>query len=370
MTPTSTWQTNPWIRSARRKLLDWYAKHARDLPWRATRDPYAIWVSEIMLQQTQVATVIPYFARFLERFPSVSSLATADEGEVLRHWEGLGYYRRARQMHAAAKLIHFDDGGVFPNSFSAILALPGIGRYTAGAIMSFAFDQPYAIVEANTQRLYARLIGWKEDLKLPASQSILWEFGQRMVEGKECGRINQAMMELGATVCFPKNPQCHACPLQSLCPTFAQNLQSEIPKPKLAKIYEERRELVALLRDRQGRYLVRQCQPDERWAGLWDFPRFDVTHCQSPLDVESHIAVRCKETFGRPCQLGPRLHLLKHGVTRYRITLSCHTATWSRPGTIRSPHAPIQWHALDQLHTMAMSSTGRKICNLLSKAHR
>ncbi len=235
MTPTSTWQTNPWIRSARRKLLDWYAKHARDLPWRATRDPYAIWVSEIMLQQTQVATVIPYFARFLERFPSVSSLATADEGEVLRHWEGLGYYRRARQMHAAAKLIHFDDGGVFPNSFSAILALPGIGRYTAGAIMSFAFDQPYAIVEANTQRLYARLIGWKEDLKLPASQSILWEFGQRMVEGKECGRINQAMMELGATVCFPRTHNVMLAPCNRSALPLRRIFNPRYPSPSSRK---------------------------------------------------------------------------------------------------------------------------------------
>ncbi len=192
-----------WLRKFRTAVLNWYAKNARDLPWRATEDAYSIWLSEIMLQQTQVATVLPYYRRFLERFPNVKALAEASEEEVLKLWEGLGYYRRARQLHAAAKTIVEEHRAEFPELFEDVLALPGIGRYTAGAICSFAYNQARPIVEANTQRLYARLIKLNEPLDSKSGQAALWEFAERIVDKTRSRLINSAVMELGAIVCTP-----------------------------------------------------------------------------------------------------------------------------------------------------------------------
>ncbi len=242
-----------WKANLIRKLLKWYEYAKRDLPWRSTVDPYSIWVSEIMLQQTQVATVLPYYYRFLERFPTVSNLAKAEEQELLRYWEGLGYYRRAKQLHAAAKKIVEQHHSQFPVDFDEVLNLPGIGRYTAGAICSFAYDQPTPIVEANTQRLYARLLGLREPLTEKASQLALWQFASEVLPAKPgmgSRTINHALMELGALVCTPK-PRCEACPIKSLCPTAKMGLQSEIPAPKKKKIYTDRFFAVVLVRNRK-----------------------------------------------------------------------------------------------------------------------
>ena len=189
----------PWRRSFRRRLLAWYDAHARDLPWRrADGDPYAVWLSEIMLQQTQVATVKAYFERFLAAMPTVEKLAAADEHDVLRLWEGLGYYRRARQLHQAARLICSRHGGRFPRDIDQLRRLPGIGRYTAGAILSIAFDQPQPILEANTSRLFSRLLAWSGDAASTAGQKLGWAMAEAVVPRRHPGRFNQALMELGA----------------------------------------------------------------------------------------------------------------------------------------------------------------------------
>jgi A/G-specific adenine glycosylase len=218
-----------WVAQVRERLAAWYAQARRDLPWRADRDPYRILVSETMLVQTTVAAVVPYFERFLGRFPSVAALAEADEAEVLKMWEGLGYYRRARQLHAAARAIVREHGGAFPDDPEAIRALPGVGRYIAGAVLSFAFDRPAPIIEANTQRVLARWLAWREDLKSAASQARLWQAAERLVPPQGAGTFNQAFMELGALVCTPRAPMCLVCPVASECRARALGLQDDLP---------------------------------------------------------------------------------------------------------------------------------------------
>ena len=355
-----TWMTGNWFRRMRAKLLAWYSHAARELPWRNTSDPYPIWLSEIMLQQTQVATVIPYFARFLQAFPTVGDLAKAKEVDVLRYWEGLGYYRRAKQLHAAAQAIVANHQGDFPRDFDAVHELPGIGRYTAGAICSFAFNQATPIVEANTQRLYARLLGLEQPLGEKSSQLLLWEFAEKSLDLQQSGRINQALMELGALICKPK-PTCEDCPLKSLCVTYERGLQHAIPAPKAPKNYEDRQEVVVLLRDSRRRWLLRRCQEKERWAGLWDFPRFDVSDCPDRTAWKSSIALQCRERFGRSCHLGDRWFTMQHAVTRYRITLHCHFATWQVGGRVPTKAGELEWVETHALSQFPLSSSGRKI---------
>ncbi len=366
------WIDHRWLTRFRRRLIRWYDQHHRLLPWRETDNPYAIWVSEIMLQQTQVATVIPYYERFLRRFDSVKALADADEVEVLRHWEGLGYYRRARQMHAAARRVVNEHQGEFPTSLDEVLALPGIGRYTAGAICSFAYDQPAPIVEANTQRLYARLLRLSEPLVAKDSQAMLWSFAEEILPTQSGRTINQAVMELGSLVCQPK-PHCDVCPLQDLCPTFAGGLQAVIPAPKKKTNYEARHEVALIIQNSKSQYLVRQCRPDEWWAGLWDFPRFEV---MEPIDDDAifdEIADQAKLKFGLACRVESFLFSVKHSVTKYRITLKCFSARLARTKngskkSIGDKHfdPATHWVSSEELAAMPLSASGRRVTKRLA----
>lgn len=344
-----------WKRSLQQRMLAWFGEHARELPWRGTRDLYAIWLSEIMLQQTQVITVIAYFQRFLERFPTVSDLAAADEQEVLRLWEGLGYYRRARQLHAAAKQVVAQHGGQFPETFAEVLALPGIGRYTAGAILSIGRDLPLPILEANTIRVLSRLLAYTDDVYSTQGQKTLWQFAEEILPAGQIGHFNQSLMELGALVCTPRDPACLVCPVASLCPTRKQGWQAKIPAPKKKTQYEEVTEAAVVIRRKDGRVLVRRCQPGERWAGLWDFPRVSA-------GKNSEIAAAVHSLAGVHPELGERFATLKHGVTRYRITLDVYNATCASPG---KASADAQWTTIESLAALPLSVTGRKIWQLL-----
>ncbi|HOM18841.1 MAG TPA: A/G-specific adenine glycosylase, partial [Thermoguttaceae bacterium] len=206
-----------WQKGFRRRLLGWFDRNKRDLPWRRTKDPYAVWLSEIMLQQTQAPTVVRYFERFLAAFPTVHALAQADQAAVLRLWEGLGYYRRAVQLHEAARKIVSEFGGQFPQTLDELLQLPGIGRYTAGAILSIAFDQRQPILEANTLRLWARLLAYPEPTGSASAQRLFWQMAEWVLPHRQVGRFNQALMELGSTVCLPRQPRCPECPVSRFC---------------------------------------------------------------------------------------------------------------------------------------------------------
>lgn len=319
-----------------------------------------------MLQQTQVVTVLPYYRRFLERFPDIRSLAAADEREVLKTWEGLGYYRRARQMHAAAKQLVEVHQGSFPDAFEDVLALPGIGRYTAGAICSFAFDQSTPIVEANTQRLYARLLKLRQPLDSKTGQAALWFFAEKILPKADARIINHATMELGALVCTPK-PKCEVCPLSSLCPTYKAELQSSIPVPKKKMEYEARFEIAVIARDRKGRFRMRRYADGEWWSGLWDFPRFEIqppsesTPARAGDDLNGTLQTIGQDRF----KLQGKLFSIKYGVTKYRITSTCFLAqTISTSKTARNS---ARWMTGDEIAALPMNASGRKIADRLLK---
>ncbi|MCI0332570.1 MAG: A/G-specific adenine glycosylase [Planctomycetes bacterium] len=349
--------------SIRRKLLAWYAKHARDLPWRRSRDPYRVWISEIMLQQTQVATVRNYFSRFVRTFPNVRRLAAADEQAVLRLWEGLGYYRRARQLHAAARKIVSEHAGQFPQSVDELRELPGIGRYTAGAIASIAFDQRAPILEANTIRLLSRLIGYRDDPQSSAGQRVLWQVAEDILPQRNAAQFNQALMELGSLVCTPSEPKCDACPLSSLCAASAAGIQHEIPRPKSRQIYTEVREAAVVVR-RNGRVLMRQCAPNERWAGLWDFPRFEL-EADGPLFAAEELMNKLRAQTGIICGPPTLLKTIRHGVTRYRIMLDCYHAPYLAGRVNASNGAVVRWVPVAELPALPLSTTGRRIVSLV-----
>ncbi len=349
----------------RRNLLRWFDANQRDLPWRENRTPYRIWVSEIMLQQTQVATVVNYYRRFLERFPTVKELAAAEQSEVLKLWEGLGYYRRARQMHAAAIEVVEQHDGQFPTDFDSVLALPGIGRYTAGAILSISLDQKLPILEGNTIRLYARLLGMKSDPRTSANQKILWEFAESILPSQRAGDFNQALMELGSEVCKPKTWQCAACPIQNICPTFVKGLQAEIPAKGRKITYEDLYEAALLVSRRRGgqqRWLVRVCGPEERWTGLWDFPRYQIDHRQSAATIADSLQETLADRTGLKAELTVVGKPMRHAVTKYRIRLSCFEAS-SIKGRLKKQATETRWCAIEELRQLPMSVTGRKIVN-------
>lgn len=356
------------LAAIQRATADWFGRHARSLPWRENRDPYRVWLSEVMLQQTQVATVIGYFERFLAAFPTVRELAAADEQQVLRLWEGLGYYRRARQLHAAARQVVAAHDGQFPRQASTLRALPGVGRYTAGAVASIAFDEREPILEANTVRLLARLLAERREVTSGAVQQRLWSAAEELLPTRHVGLFNQALMEIGSLVCTPREPDCAACPLARECRSRAEGLVEQIPAPKRRPKYEDITEAAVVVRH-GAQVLVRLRGPDERWAGLWDFPRFPLA-AESPVERRDELRRKTAEHTGVSIEPGELLATIRHGVTRFRITLHCFEARRTPSATtarLAPQHATEQrWVAVPELETLPLSVTGRKLAKLLA----
>jgi A/G-specific adenine glycosylase len=356
-----------WRQQLRRRVAKWYAEHKRDLPWRRDRDPYKIWISETMLQQTTVAAVVPYFERFLKAFPTVADLANASEADVMRQWEGLGYYRRARFLHAAAKKIVAEHGGVFPTEPDDVAALPGVGRYTAGAILSIAFDRRAPILEANTLRLYSRLIAYPGDPRSTPGQQLLWHVAEDWLPNKEVGAFNQALMEIGGQVCSPRDPRCLICPLASLCRARAAGLQDTIPPLATRPTPTDVREVAIIIERGDTVLLQHNAANAPRWAGLWDFVRFPVELAASEAVRWSELIAEVERRTGLAIEPGTALTTIRHGVTRFRITLDCFTATptsaTSQPKL--NPDLPeiadLRWVPLADLSTYPLSTSGRKI---------
>ncbi len=321
----------------RRRLVRWYARAKRDLPWRRSRDPYAVWVSEVMLQQTQVERVKEFYRRFMARFPTVRELATAREADVLKHWEGLGYYRRARQLHAAAQAVVADHAAEFPRTVAGLLGLPGIGRYTAGAIASIAFDLPAPIVEANSRRVLARLAGHDEPVGGTGDEPI-WKLAAAVVPRKGAGVFNQALMDLGAMVCTPDRPLCGGCPLAGDCAAHAAGRVAEIPVMAAARAPKQIRE-TAVVTWHGDRVLLVCRGPGEWWEGLWDFPR------------EPHGAA------------GESIGHVRYGVTHHRIECAVVQRRVTRAAT---PAAESRWVSIAALESLAMTAPGRRIAALVA----
>src|SRR4051794_40052717 len=311
------------LTSLRRRLLAWFDKHRRDLPWRQDRDPYRIWVSEVMLQQTTVAAVVPYFERFLAAFPTLADLAAADEQDVLRLWEGLGYYRRARHLHQAARRLVAEHGGELPDDPAVWRELPGVGRYILGAVLSQAFDRRLPIVEANSLRVLCRLFGYAGDPRSGEGRRWLWDTAAAILPARRAGDFNQALMELGALVCTPAAPRCGECPLAPGCIARRQGRQEEIPAraPRPATTFVRESALVVC----RGQKVLLAQRPAGagRWASLWEFPH-------GPLaEGEAHDAGARRlagELAGLEVCLGPELTTIRHGITRFQITLVCFEA--------------------------------------------
>jgi A/G-specific adenine glycosylase len=346
----------------RRALVAWYRRHARQLPWRMTHDPYRIWISEIMLQQTTVVAVVPYFERFLKRFPTLADLAASREQTVLRLWEGLGYYSRARNVHRTARVLVSDYGGAFPEDPAALLELPGIGRYTAGAIASFAFNRPVPIVETNTLRLYTRLMGLRDDPRSASGQKQLWEFAGQIVPHRNPGLFNQALMELGSRVCTPNAPDCPNCPVHTWCRAATNGWQTLIPVPTKRTEPTAVAEIAIAVR-RAGKYLLVKRPAGERWAGLWDFIRFGVSEPDrmSPAKIVGAVL----EQTGLQVALSETLAELRHSVTRFRITLCCHAAEWVS-GEMQAERHMFRWVASTQFARFPLSVTGRRLARLVA----
>jgi len=379
-------------------LLDWFATNARDLPWRRTRDPYAIWVSEIMLQQTQVKTVIPFWNRWMKELPTIEAAAKAPSARIHKLWEGLGYYTRVRNLQKAAQVIvaecrrRGDESQTkskletphvvsykFPETFDDVLALPGIGRYTAGAICSIAFNQPVPILDGNVIRVLTRIFGIAENPKEKKTNARLWQLAEELVcraknakvtkakfasqplrtshDTGSCSSLNQSLMELGALVCTPRNPQCQICPVKKLCLAFKENRTEELPNLGKREAATARR-FIAFVAERNGRFLVRQRTTGVVNAHLWEFPNVEANGVNpSPREIfESEFGSGPKEFLP--------LVTVKHSITRYRITLEAFA--------VRLKKVPVKtdgvWKTPAQMHQLAFAAAHKKLASAAVKS--
>jgi A/G-specific adenine glycosylase len=331
--PTET----PW-RNLRCKLAAWYAKAKRDLPWRRTTEPYAITISEVMLQQTQVVTVIPYYQRWLKLFPDWETLASAGEHEVIKAWEGLGYYRRARNLQALAKAVA-SAGGAMPRSAEGLRALPGIGPYTAAAVGSIAFGLPLAVLDGNVMRVLTRVLALPDDISRPQTRAKLQVVADQFLDRRDPSTHNQALMELGATVCLPRKPLCLICPLRNEC--RGRYYAEDFPvKSRVAQV--KRAETVAILK-KGGSFYCEQAPEGKPWHGLWRFPDFDPARMKR----------------------GEGIARIKYGITKFSVTMQAVSAKWKSRAPARG-----RYLSIGEMRAFAFAAPHRKLAETFTKSIR
>ncbi|MFH1531173.1 MAG: A/G-specific adenine glycosylase [Pseudomonadota bacterium] len=301
------------------RLYAWYTGHHRTLPWRWTADPYRIWLSEIMLQQTRVDVVVPYYERFLDAFPDVAALAAADEAQVLKVWEGLGYYARCRNMHRAAETIVVEHGGRFPETLDAALALPGVGRSTAGAVLSFAWGAALPILDGNVRRVLVRLTNEQEDPRRGPAERRLWAHACALVRAApDPGLHNQALMELGAMTCLPRRPACHACPVATACAARAAGTEEQLPVRTQKKPLPHFDIAAVVLENEAGEIFIQRRPPEGLLGGLWEFPGGKR---EAGETLEEAAVRELAEELGVAVELGDRIAMVKHAYSHFKITL-------------------------------------------------
>ncbi len=346
-----------------RRLLAWAEKALTPFPWRGERDPYCIWVSEVMLQQTRRETAVPYYRRFLERFPTVETLAASNLEEVLKVWEGLGYYARARSLHAAARRVVEDFGGRLPASRRSLLSLPGIGPYTAGAILSLAFGQDEPVLDGNVRRALCRLAQVEGDPRRPAVERDLWATARALLVSGQAGRSNEALMELGATLCLPRRPRCSCCPLDDLCRAHQEGVEETLPR-RYPRPPLPHRQVTAAVIWQEGRVLLAQRRPDDFLGGLWEFPGGTREEGET---LEACLGREIAEELGLEIEVGPLLAVLPHAYTHFRLSLHvflCRQVA-GRPQALGC--ADWRWVTLEEAGHLPMSALDRRIVQILQE---
>jgi A/G-specific adenine glycosylase len=343
------------------RLLRWYRRHRRPLPWRETPDAYRIWVSELMLQQTQVKTVLPYFKKFIGRFPDVKHLARASEQEVLAAWSGLGYYRRARSLHRAARIIVNEMGGVFPRELEGWTALPGVGRYTAGAIVSIAFGKRAPILDGNVARVLSRLYSVPGDPRRSATNRRLWALAEEILPRRSISDFNQALMELGALVCTPKKPKCLVCPLVSDCKARDQGIEEQLPELP-ARSAPVAVTMIATVVEDDGRVLLYRRQGVELMKDLWELPSAEVPEGEEP---RSFMVREVREKYGLDVVPRHELERIRHSIMNRRITLHAYISELRRRP--RETDA-CRWVMPHELDAFPVSSMMRKVLRAVSES--
>ena len=350
-------------------LLNWYQHNRADLPWRRDPSPYQVWLSEIMLQQTQVKAVIPYYRRFIGAFPTIEALAAAPLDDVLKQWEGLGYYSRARNLHRAASIVMSEHGGELPSDLAALLKLPGIGPYTAGAIASIAFGRPVPALDGNVIRVFARLLDLDEDVSQSATLEKLWRVAEDWLPASDAGAYNQALMELGQRLCRPKNPRCGDCPIQARCRAWSAGTQSQRPRRAKRKPTPRYDVTAGLIRDERGRLLIAQRPLDGLLGGLWEFPGGKVEHEESLADC---LKRELREELAIEVEVGALFTVVDHAFTHFKITLHAFDCRYRRA---LPPHAEPQtlgardwaWATEAQLAEYSFGKADRMVIDELAR---
>jgi A/G-specific adenine glycosylase len=355
------------IRTIQTQLLDWAQTSLRDLPWRQVRDPYRVWVSEIMLQQTRVETAVPYYLRWMKRFPTIKALSQAELGAVLKAWEGLGYYARCRNLHRASKIVVEEHGGKLPDDRESLLALPGIGRYTVGAILSLAFDQDAAVLDGNVRRVLSRLFANDDDPRDKETREKLWVLAEALTPAGRAGQFNEALMDLGAVVCTPRGPHCTACPLGSVCQAYALGDPEGYPL-RVRRGPTPHFNVAAGVIWREEHLLIAQRPMDGLLGGLWEFPGGK----QLPGETLHECLKReLREELDIEVAVGEKLTVVRHAFTHFRITVyayECRYLSEEEPKTLGVEDW--RWVALSELYDYALPVVDRRIANVVNERWR
>ncbi len=344
-------------------ILSWFQENARDLPWRRTYSPYHVWISEIMLQQTQMDRVIGYFSRWISRFPSIASLSTADEEEILKLWEGLGYYARARNIMKTARILMREHKGEMPADYNRLLGLPGIGKYTAGAIMSIAFNQGYPLVDANIERIFARLFNLDKPVKETNTHAFIWRKAEELLPQGRAREFNQALMELGALVCISTTPRCSICPIRSECKAFALDLVFERPvlQSPSRTIFIE---MATGILEHGGRILIQKRKSTGVWANLWEFPGGRLEPGETPEMALVREYMEETELSVAPLE---KIITVHHSFMNYRVALHCYfcSLTDGKNEPVLHGAQEYRWVKPDDLLSYAFPSGHRKLIDHL-----
>ncbi|MEO0560202.1 MAG: A/G-specific adenine glycosylase [Bacteroidota bacterium] len=359
-------------RAFRVELAEWFLRHQREMPWRKTgtdgrRNPYHVWLAEVMLQQTRVDTATPYFLRFIEAFPSIDELAAAPLDDVLKLWEGLGYYSRARNLHRAAQVVVQEHAGGIPDTDEAFRALPGVGPYTSAAVLSLAFGRPLAVLDGNVIRVLARVFALDADVKQGAARKRLQKAMDHLLDPDHPGRFNEAVMELGATVCTPRSPACSRCPLRSTCSAFAAGSPEAYPVSSKAKPVPHHTIVAGLIRDTEGHLLIQRRPEDAMLGGLWEFPGGKAEPgetlpdaCQREILEETGLSVQVGEEVGR----------VKHAYSHFRITMHAFSCVPTGGELTSLTGEPQRWVSPTDLDDYAFPRANRRILDQLQEDAR